>query len=258
VTFDDPDDDEVKLFVYLDGLSGHLHGNPETRDRDMQIRGQLRSEGHSVIEITAHDLDDEQQMVKHFRKLARVLVGRDTAKRIADSPDEWFRARTVQDAESGMKERDCGPLIELPFYPSLRVACGCFASGSNEHECERMSVPLVRRGLDPARHFIVRVEGDSMDGGNAPIRNGDYVLLERQDAMHAGSLTGYGRPWAVEYRDDTGDTAYALKLIEKDKDGAYRLVSRNPAYAPILVDPEALFPIARMLECLGKLGHDDV
>ena len=249
VTFDDPDDDEVKVFIYLDGLSGHLHGNPETRDRDMQIRGQLRSEGHTVIEITAHDLDDEQQMVKHFRKLARILVGRKTARNVAASADGWFRGE--QGAEPSEAPATGPPLmLELPFYPTLKIACGAFAAGQAEHESEVITVPQSRVGLDPNRYFVVRAEGDSMDAGNAPIRDGDLVLLERQDAAHAGSVSGYGRPWAVEYRDEAGNAAYVLKHVKKDADGAYRLVSNNPAYPDIVVDPARFFPVARFVETL--------
>jgi len=46
-------------------------------------------------------------------------------------------------------------------------------------------VPNSKRNLDPKRHFVVQVRGDSMDGGNAPLKDGDYVVLERQDAQHA-------------------------------------------------------------------------
>jgi len=251
VTFDDPDDDEVKVFIYLDGLSGHLHGNPETRDRDMQIRGQLRSEGHTVVEITAHDLDDEQQMVKHFRKLTRILVGRETANTVAGSSGDWFTRRTSGDPGTTRTETPPPSMIELPFYPTLKVAAGAFGEGQADYEPEILTVPRIRPNLAPNRHFVVRAEGDSMDGGNAPIRNGDYVLLERQDAQHAGSISGYGRPWAVEYRDETGNTAHALKIVRKDDDGAYRLVSRNAAYPDIPVDPDSFFPVARFVARLA-------
>ena len=66
---EDHDPDEG-VCIYLDGLSAHLHGNPETAERDREIRTWLRNHGCEVIEITVHDLDDEDAMVRHFRRLA--------------------------------------------------------------------------------------------------------------------------------------------------------------------------------------------
>lgn len=264
VTFDDPDDEEVKVFIYLDGLSRHLHGSPETRERDAQIRSELRNEGHTVIEITVHDLDDEQQMTRHLRKLARALIGRDMAERVGASAREWFGQRDADGLTAASATREAEPrstadpapipFVEVPYYPTLRIACGAFRGEQSDYEAEMVRVPNRHGPLDPARHFVVRAEGDSMDGGNAPIRDGDYVLLERLDASHAGSLSGYGRPWAVEYRDDSGDNAYTLKLIRKDVGGGYRLVSQNPACPDIRVDPERMFPFARFVDTVRLVG----
>ena len=51
------------IYIYLDGLSGHLHGNPATVAQDRIIRSWLRSHGHEVIEIAVSDLGDEGAMV---------------------------------------------------------------------------------------------------------------------------------------------------------------------------------------------------
>lgn len=248
ITFDDPDDPEVKVFVYLDGLSKGLHGNPETRERDMAIREQLRNQGHEVIEITAHDLDDEQQMVRHFRRLGRILIGRQRARDIAARPADWFDGRSEGKSADQKDEEAAVAVTPIPFYPTLKIACGVFRDAQADYEPDTIAVPDPADKLDPQRHFVVQVHGDSMEGGNAPIHDGDYILLERQDATHAGSLSGYGRPWAVEYQDETGDIAYVLKRIEKDPDGKYRLVSKNPAYCDIPVDPETFVPIARFIK----------
>ena len=93
VTFRDPDEEERKICVYLDGLSKHIHGNPETADRDCQIRAELRAEGHDVIAITAVDLDDEKAMTRHLKRLARALIGRDAASRVQTEASTWFQAR---------------------------------------------------------------------------------------------------------------------------------------------------------------------
>ena len=54
------------MCVYLDGLSAHLHGNPETAEQDREIRDWLRNSGYDVIEIAASDLDDRDAMTRHF------------------------------------------------------------------------------------------------------------------------------------------------------------------------------------------------
>ena len=64
--------------VYLDGLSAHLHGNPETAEQDREIRTWLRNSGYDVIEIAATDLDDQDAMTRHFRRLAQYLGMRGT------------------------------------------------------------------------------------------------------------------------------------------------------------------------------------
>jgi len=93
VTFDDPDDDSRKIYIYLDGLSGGIHGNAETMEKDIEIRSYLRNEGHEVIEITAHDLDDPRQLQIHFKKLARYLIGSEGLAKVKDHFDEWFEKR---------------------------------------------------------------------------------------------------------------------------------------------------------------------
>jgi hypothetical protein len=61
------------ISIYLDGMSGRLHGNPETAERDARITARLRELDWEVIRITAHELADPEAMVRHFRKLARYM-----------------------------------------------------------------------------------------------------------------------------------------------------------------------------------------
>jgi hypothetical protein len=73
----------------LDSMSAGLHGNPETAARDREIRMWLRNQGYQVDEITVVELDDRDAMIRHFRKLARHLQGRDRARTVADD-SSWF------------------------------------------------------------------------------------------------------------------------------------------------------------------------
>jgi hypothetical protein len=82
-------DDEPGICIYLDGMSGHLHGNPSTQQRDAELRTFLRNSGYSVFEITATQLGDRDAMVRHFQKLGRLLVGAEKAKQVKDDTG-WF------------------------------------------------------------------------------------------------------------------------------------------------------------------------
>lgn len=84
---DDPDDKGI--CIYLDGMSGSLHGDPATAARDREIRGWLRNNGYQVIEITYVDLDDRDAMIRHFRKLARYLSGRELADALSQDT-KWL------------------------------------------------------------------------------------------------------------------------------------------------------------------------
>ena len=75
--------------IYLDGLSRHLHGNPETAEKDTQIRSRLRSDGWEVLEISAHQLHDRPAMERHFRRLANYLSKPELRKKLRDDP-RWF------------------------------------------------------------------------------------------------------------------------------------------------------------------------
>jgi ATP-dependent helicase YprA (DUF1998 family) len=106
--FGDPEGEEPGVCVYLDGMSEHLHGNPETAERDRHIREQLRSMGYQVIEIPFGQLTDRQAMRAHFYRIGRFLLGRDDATRIREdlswfdtpppaAPDPWDELQNLVD-----------------------------------------------------------------------------------------------------------------------------------------------------------------
>jgi len=86
---DTDDEDDMGVCIYLDGMSASLHGDPATAQRDREIRSWLRNGGYQVIEITVVELDDCKAMVRHFRKLARYLCGRDLAQQLSQDTS-WF------------------------------------------------------------------------------------------------------------------------------------------------------------------------
>jgi len=148
------------------------------------------------------------------------------------------------------------PVIELPFFPNLKIACGTFRDGTVD-EAETITIENLHGNLAPERHLVVPAQGDSMDGGNTPIRDGDFVLLEFIDPQHAGSLTSGVRAVAVEYQDNKNNLAYALKEIKKDSSGQYRLLSWAPHVPDMPVDPSQMFTLARYLRTVKPAGHQD-
>ena len=85
-----PVDEEPGLCLYMDGLSGHIHGKPATRERDRAIRETLRSMQYEVVEISATQLHDREAMVRHFSRIARILIGKDRAKGLRDD-ESWYQ-----------------------------------------------------------------------------------------------------------------------------------------------------------------------
>ncbi|MFM2057886.1 MAG: UvrABC system protein [Pseudomonadota bacterium] len=120
--------------------------------------------------------------------------------------------------------------VELPFFPNLKIACGHFRTGRADAE-EHRHLPARYGVLDPARHFIARAAGHSMDGGKQPIRDGDALLLELVSPSRAGSITG--SVMAIERQDDADDHQYLLRVVTKNAAGQYILKANNPDYADL-------------------------
>ena len=139
--------------------------------------------------------------------------------------------------------------VELAFFPNLPIACGHFKTGTANAE-EHRNLGAGHGHLDPARHFIARASGNSMNGGKTPIRDGDYLLLELVGSTSAGSITG--NVMAIERRDSSGDNQYLLRVVTKSRDGRYVLKANNPDYAD-LDATEEMRTFARLREVLDPL-----
>ena len=143
--------------------------------------------------------------------------------------------------------------VELPYFPSLKIACGHFKS-ADTGEPEYQEVHAGIGQLDPERHFIARAAGNSMNGGKTPIHDGDYLLCEVISSESAGKLTG--ETLAIERQDEAGDNQYLLRKVLKDAAGQYTLRANNSDYADILVTDELraqLRTFARLKRVLDPL-----
>ena len=130
--------------IYLDGLSRHLHGNPETAERDREIRAWLRGQGYEVVEIAAVELDDEDAMVRHFRRLAGYLGMRELRKRVRDDRS-WFRGR--EGVRGGRVRSDSEAASGGGAHNAGEEERGRAARGGREEEHGR----IARGGRDEGR-----------------------------------------------------------------------------------------------------------
>ncbi|MFB2917928.1 DEAD/DEAH box helicase [Aerosakkonema funiforme] len=87
--YEDPDEGTEGICIYLDGMSKHLHGDPDRQQRDRAIRDRLRHDNFEVIEIPVGNLNDRAAMAKYFFRLGRILLGKQQAAAIRDRAD-WF------------------------------------------------------------------------------------------------------------------------------------------------------------------------
>lgn len=192
-------------------------------------------EGHflPVFEVSAAEVDTFTALVQELvdYRLATYVV-----RKGVDTPVAGISA----DAETR---------TELTYFPDLKIACGHFKTGSAESD-EYRSLGSDFGKLDPARHFIARASGNSMNGGKLPIHDGDYLLLEQLNATSAGSITG--NTMAIERQDAAGDNQYLLRVVTKSPTGSYILKATNADYEDVTAD-ETLRSFARLRSVISPL-----
>ena len=250
--------------IYLDGLSEHLHGNPETAERDRDIRTWLRNHDYEIIEIAVNELDDEDAMVRHFRRLASYL-GMPELRSLMRADRSWFRGT------AGAEPQPARPRLRLvaappaepyvacvPLVP-LQAAAGAFGdpqSVPGESDWEWVEIDTARP-LRPGM-FVAQVVGKSME---PRIPDGAYCLF-------ASPVTGtrQGRTVLVQLQDavdpDTGQR-FTVKRYRSEKtadDEGWRhvrvlLEPANPEFEPIQLatdDEDAVAVVAELVEVIGS------
>ena len=252
--------------IYLDGLSGHLHGSPATAEQDQRIRTWLRNNGYEVIEIAVSDLSDEGAMVKHFRKLAGYL--RDDSLRDGLRADtSWFRRSEEGQASPRkpglrlVKPRNEAKYVScVPLVP-LKAAAGVFGEAQQVQDLDSnwdgdwVELDAGHRLRSGA--FVAQIVGRSME---PRIPDGSYCLFRTIEG------TRQGKTVLVQLRDakdpETGEH-YTVKRYLSEKvesaEGGWRHVKitlkpENPEFQPIELttdDEGALKVIAEFVEVVG-------
>ena len=93
------DEDEPGICIYLDGMAGHIHGNPEQAEKDIAIRARLDSLGYEVVVVRSFELDDMNAVVRAVARIAKYLVGKDKQREIKKDTSWFDRVATVPSAE---------------------------------------------------------------------------------------------------------------------------------------------------------------
>ena len=266
VLFGRPDHDvDVGVCVYLDGLSEHLHGNPDTAAQDQQIRAWLRGSGYEVVEIPAGDLHDAAAMTQHFGRLATYLGQRELRTRIRQD-HAWFAteqpsrpALRLVNPTPAERYRSCLPLVPL------EAAAGAFGdpqSVPDESAWQWVEVNTgrtLRKGM-----FVAQVVGESMTPG---IPNGAHCLF-------ASPVTGtrQGRVVLAQLLDEVDPETsqrYTVKRYKSEKaedENGWRhvrvlLTPDNAEYAPIVLTPDdesAVSVAAELVEVLDDGFNDSL
>lgn len=88
--YDDPEEINEGICIYLDGLSQSIHGNSDRQKTDQAINDELESKGFSVHRIAASELTDYKKMSIYFSRIAQDLGDKKKAKELKQSQD-WFK-----------------------------------------------------------------------------------------------------------------------------------------------------------------------
>ena len=172
---------------------------------------------------------------------------------------ELVNLRYLQYEERHQQAEDAAPSFPaaeqqgsaIPFFTDLKIACGFFRESPHERDAiEQTHLPAQYGHLNPARHFIARASGNSMNGGLHPIQDGDHLLLEAITPQSAGSISNH--IIAIENQSESGVDQYLLRQVRKTAANQYDLVALNPAYATMRAD-ESMRPFARLKTVIDPL-----
>jgi superfamily II DNA or RNA helicase len=159
--------------------------------------------------------------------------------------DEWRLLREAADARV-VEATEVSPFPALPFFPDVAAACGSLLTATGARDKPMETIRVRKVDVDPARQFVVRAEGDSMDGGETPIADGDLVLCQWLGATSAEQVEGHAT--LLVGRDASFKNVIAAIKVPRRRDGRWLLESWNPSVAPQGVPADVkLEPIARVL-----------
>ena len=249
------DEDEPGICIYLDGMAGHIHGNPEQAEKDRAIRAKLDSLGYEVVVVRSFELDDKKAVVRAIARIAKYLVGRQKCRELKRET-AWYE-RAVQ--PEGTPRRSGRPVLRLirreveepgtlPVY-DLRIAAGAF---SEDQIPEIIGYGRVEGASQRPGLFVAQVVGDSMDKV-AP--KGAWCLWQHFGAPGVGG-PAVGEDLVVR-RPEGSDPelgAFTFKRLSEGEAGRkLKPVSTNPEHRPIVLNAgDGIGEVARFVALLEE------
>jgi superfamily II DNA or RNA helicase/diadenosine tetraphosphate (Ap4A) HIT family hydrolase/HKD family nuclease len=237
------------------------HGPTDVRLED----GQLWSFRFAKIAVNvAHAIGQSRNglpdLLREWFGPASGRPGTDNRVRFRRGPEGWW-------IEPLGKLVQFVPRNAVVAYPDLRAAAGSERAAELSPERGFVRLPVDAR---PNR-FAVRVAGNSMDGGHAPLRDGDWVVFEWARDVGFGAVVG--RVVLVARGDPDEGQSHHIKRVIQDDHGLH-LRSDNPHDSDLLIDdttvviarlvtsirPEELAPTpgALLTDWTEAFGIDDV
>jgi len=285
------DQEEPGICIYLDGMAGHIHGNPEQAEKDRAIRAKLDSLGYEVVVVRSFELDDKAAVVRAIARIAKYLVGREKQRSVRDD-SSWFDrvdaghaaspageeaarhgfqagdirqpvsspAASADSGRSPLRLVDPAPeekyVTCVPLIP-LKAAAGAFSDPQQvEDDAFQWVAVEPRHGLRPGM-FVAQVVGRSMEPA---IPDGAHCLFR---APVTG--TRQGKTVLVQLRDATDPETgqrYTVKRYRSQKARAgdswrherITLEPVNREFDPIIItsaDEGELQVVAELVEVLS-------
>jgi superfamily II DNA or RNA helicase/HKD family nuclease len=131
------------------------------------------------------------------------------------------------------------PRRQIVAYPDLRAAAGYAQVEHTAHDAEPIVLPLA---ADDPDLFAVRASGSSMDGGDAPLRDGDWAVMRYARGLPADALVN--RAVLAQLPGDAEGGLYQIKRLLRHG-AAWSLASDNPD-GPTFFELDGVVPIARL------------
>jgi len=224
------------------------------RDPILKLPGKHR-EGEIDVRLT-NGAVWQFRFTKEFCNVARP-AGTDR-NQLPDLLRRWFGPRAGQPGTSFEVRFFASPdglwiepvqsaLVQLPrrqivAFPDLRAAAGFAQVDQDAPDGEPIYLPIDKVDADL---FAVRVSGSSMDGGETPLRDGDWAVMRFTRGASADAMIN--RVALVQSPGDVGG-AYQIKRL-RHRDGQWWLTSDNPD-GPTLPATKQVLPIARLERCV--------
>ncbi len=143
-----------------------------------------------------------------------------------ESPPYHLRIARLEEENAKLQATQAAN-VEVPLY-NVSFATGAGTLPEGEEVIGGKSFDAVwikRKGLDPDRLAIAHVQGDSME---PLLKNKDLVLLNLDQTEPLSHL-----PVAFRLENEL-----YIKMCRKTGDGRIEMVSENPKYPPIIIDPK--------------------